>query len=151
MSSSQTNALVGEQARDPDVANSESEEALQGTQDHSEHADGSVAQPDSGDHTSARASTSATSDATMANGLDALSSLLSTPTSELDSKISGLKEQREKMKKDKTRIVMELRAQERKRQRLQQRARQLGANDLLEVYAMRLRAMQANNSSAAER
>ena len=150
MSSSQSKARVGKHADGTDFVPAESDDALQGSQDGSEHADGSVAETPESGNTSASASTTASSDATHVNGVDALSTILSTPSSELDLNISALKYQRDNMKREKKRRVVKLRGQARKRTRRQARARLLGTDDLLEVYAMRVRAKQARNSSAAE-
>ena len=111
MSSSQSKARVGKHADDTDFVPAESDDALQGSQDGSEHADGSVAEAPESGNTSASASTTASSDATHVNGVDALSILLAAPNSELDGKIHVLKDQRDNMKRDKKRPAVELRSQ----------------------------------------
>ena len=60
-----------------------------------------------------------------------------------------LKERRERLKKDTKRIAVDIRNVERKRARLRARARLLTSNDLLEVYAMRVRAAKKSEHAAA--
>ena len=69
-----------------------------------------------------------------------LSSLLSRGESDLDVEVNRLKAIRAQMKADKKLVNAELRNTERKRSRLRARAKLLSTQDLLEVYAMRVRA-----------
>ena len=149
MPSSQRRAPVGKHADGTDFVPAESDDAVQGSQDGSEHAAGSVAEAPESGNTSASASTTASSDATHVNGVDALSTILSTPSSGLDLKISALKYQRDNMKREKKRRVVKLRGQARKRTRRQARARLLGTDDILDTYAMRVRAQHVRSSSTA--
>ncbi len=82
-----------------------------------------------------------------ANGL---AQLIEAPDSTVNKHITTLKEQRDRLNKDTHRIAVELRNAERKRARLRARARLLTSNDLLEVYAMRVRAAKKSEHAAAE-
>ena len=68
-----------------------------------------------------------------------LQTLLERPESAIDQRLLGLKEERDRIKRDRKRVQSEIRNSERKRSRLKARARLLNTNDLLEVYAMRVR------------
>ena len=149
MSSSQSKARVGKHADGTDFVPAESDDALQGSQDGSEHADGSVAEAPESGNTSASASTTASSDATHVNGVDALSTICQRRTRSWTS-ISPRSKISATTRRGNKRRVVELRGQARKRTRRQARARLLGTNGLLEVYAMRVRAQQARSGAAPE-
>ena len=83
------------------------------------------------------------------HGVQHLTSLLEKPASDLDLEVLRLKAERTEMKKEKKRLSAQLRNTERKRTRLCTRARQLSTNDLLEVYAMRVRASTARDAQDA--
>ena len=84
------------------------------------------------------------------HGIQHLTSLLEKPASDLDLEVLRLKAVRTEMKKkEKKRLSAQLRNTERKRSRLCTRARQLSTNDLLEVYAMRVRASTARDAQDA--
>ena len=74
------------------------------------------------------------------SGVIHLSSLLSRGESDLDVEVNRLKVIRAQMKADKKLVNTELRNTEPKRSRLRARAKLLSTQDLLEVYAMRVRA-----------
>ena len=78
-----------------------------------------------------------------------MTSLLEKPASDLDLEVVRLKAERAEMKKQTKRLSAQLRNTERKRSRLCTRARQLSTNDLLEVYAMRVRASTARDARDA--
>ena len=80
------------------------------------------------------------------HGVQHLTSLLEKPASDLDLEVKLLKVQRTEMKKERKRVANQIKNSERKRRRLCNRARQLSTNDLLEVYAMRVRASTAKES-----
>ena len=83
------------------------------------------------------------------HGVQHLTSLLEKPASDLDLEVKLLKVQRTEMKKERKRVANQIKNSERKRRRLCNRARQLSTNDLLEVYAMRVRASTAKESQDA--
>ena len=83
------------------------------------------------------------------HGVQHLTSLLEKPASDLDLEVLRLKAERTEMKREKKRLSAQLRNTERKRSRLCTRARQLSTNDLLEVYAMRVRASTARDTQNA--
>ena len=70
---------------------------------------------------------------------DILADLLAAPDSKVDQRINDLRVTRETMKKERKRLSTEIRNEEKKRARLKHRARLLNTNDLLEVYANRVR------------
>ena len=78
-----------------------------------------------------------------------MTSLLEKPASDLDLEVLRLKAERAEMEKVKKRVSAALRNTERKRSRLCTRARQLSTNDLLEVYAIRVRASTAKGAQDA--
>jgi len=80
------------------------------------------------------------------HGVQHLTSLLDKSASDLDLEVIRLKSERAEMKKEKKRVSAALRNTERKRRRLCTRAKQLSTNDLLEVYAMRVRASTARDA-----
>ena len=82
-------------------------------------------------------------------GVQHLTSLLEKPASDLDLEVLRLKAERTEMKKEKKRLAAQIKNTERKRSRLCSRARQLSTNDLLEVYAMRVRASTARDAQDA--
>ena len=94
-------------------------------------------------------------DAAMANpvsethGVRHLACLLEKPTSDLDLEVNRLKGVREAMKREKKRLIAQLRNTERKRSRLCTRAKLLSTKGLLEVYAMRVRANTARETKNA--
>ena len=75
--------------------------------------------------------------------------LLEKPTSDLDLEVNHLKGVREAMKREKKHLSAQLRNTERKRSRLCTRAKLLSTNDLMEVYAMRVRANTARETKNA--
>ena len=77
------------------------------------------------------------------HGPQHLTTLLEAPASDLDIEVIRLKAERAEMKREKKRLSAQLRNTKRKRSRLCSRAKQLSTNDLLEVYAMRVRASTA--------
>ena len=79
-----------------------------------------------------------------------LAQLIEAPDSTVNKHIATLKEQRERLNQDTKRIAVDIRNAERKRGRLRARARLLTPNDLLEVYAMRVRAAKESEHAAAE-
>lgn len=83
------------------------------------------------------------------HGVQHLTNLLEQTTSDLDLEVLHLKRERTEMRKEKKRLSAELRNTERKRTRLCTRAKQLSTNDLLEVYAMRVRANTLRDSQNA--
>ena len=83
------------------------------------------------------------------HGVQHLTSLLEKPASDLDLEVNRLKDQRAEMKKERKRVANQIKNSERKRRRLCNRARQLSTNDLLEVYAMRVRASTAKEAQDA--
>jgi len=83
------------------------------------------------------------------HGIQHLTSLLEKPASDLDLEVLRLKAERTEMKKGKKRLAAQIKNTERKRIRLCSRARQLSTNDLLEVYAMRVRASTARDAQDA--
>ena len=83
------------------------------------------------------------------HGVQHLTSLLEKPASDLDLEVLRVKAERTEMKKERKRLSAQLRNTERKRSRLCTRARQLSTNDLLEVYAMRVRASTARGAQDA--
>jgi hypothetical protein len=80
------------------------------------------------------------------HGVQHLTSLLDKSASDLDLEVIRLKSERAEMKKEKKRVAAQLRNTERKRRRLCSRAKTLSTNDLLEVYAMRVRAHEAKDA-----
>ena len=78
------------------------------------------------------------------HGVRHLTCLLEKPTSDLDLEVNRLMAVREAMKND-----SQLRNVNRKRSRLRSRAKLLSTNDLLEVYAMRVRASTARDTQNA--
>ena len=80
------------------------------------------------------------------HGVQHLTSLLDKSASDLDLEVLRLKAERAEMNKEKKRVSAALRNTERKRRRLRTRARQFSTNDLLEVYAMRVRASTARDA-----
>ena len=81
------------------------------------------------------------------HGVQHLTSLLDKSASDLDLEVIRLKSERAEMNnKEKKRVSAALRNTERKRRRLCTRAKQLSTNDLLEVYAMRVRASTARDA-----
>ena len=83
------------------------------------------------------------------HGIKHLTSLLEKPASDLDLEVNRLKDQRTEMRKEKKRLAAQIKNTERKRSRLCSRARQLSTNDLLEVYAIRVRASSAKGAQDA--
>ena len=83
------------------------------------------------------------------HGVQHLTSLLEKNASDLDLDVIRLKDQRTEIRKEKKRLAAQIKNSERKRRRLCTRARQLSTNDLLEVYAMRVRASTARGSQDA--
>ena len=83
------------------------------------------------------------------HGVQHLTSLLEKPASDLDLEVKLLKVQRTEMKKERKRVANQIKNSERKRRRLCNRARQLSTNDLLEVYAIRVRASTAKGAQDA--
>ena len=67
------------------------------------------------------------------------------PPTDLDLEVNRLKAVREAMNSEKKRLSAQLRNVNRKRSRLRSRAKLLSTNDLLEVYAMRVRANTAKD------
>jgi len=80
------------------------------------------------------------------HGVQHLTSLLDKSASDLDLEVIRLKSERAEMNKEKKRVAAQLRNTERKRRRLCSRAKTLSTNDLLEVYAMRVRAHEAKDA-----
>ena len=60
--------------------------------------------------------------------------------------IQALRLQRDEARREKQRLTAELRNTEKKRQRLRRKRRLMDTNDLLEVYAMRVREEQRKTS-----
>ena len=60
--------------------------------------------------------------------------------------IQALRLQRDEARREKKRLTAELRNTEKKRQRLRRKRRLMDTNDLLEVYAMRVREEQRKTS-----
>ena len=83
------------------------------------------------------------------HGIQHLTTLLEQSASELDLEVNRLKDQRTEAKKARTRLAAQIKNSERKRRRLVNRARQLSTNDLLEVYAIRVRASTAKGAQDA--
>ena len=75
--------------------------------------------------------------------------LLEKPASDLVLEVIRLKAVRADMKREMKRLSAQLRNTERKRSRLCSRAKQLSTNDILEVYAMRVRASTAREMQIA--
>ena len=96
---------------------------------------------------SALSSTSASGSHASHESTNRLAMLLSQPDAEINQEIKRLKQVRERMKKDKQKVTVEIRNSKKKRSRLKQRARLLSTNDLLEVYAMRVRAQDQRDSA----
>ena len=119
------------------------------TKDAPEHAgntnnqSGSAAEPPAatqdGPQATGAASAGSDSHGDTGSGVTILSHLLSRGASELDEEIARLRAERSSMKITKKRIAGELRNTERKRARLKTKAKQMSTQDLLEVYAMRMR------------
>ena len=84
------------------------------------------------------------------HGVRHLTTLLGKPASDLDQEVARLKTVRAEMKKDKKRLSAQLRNTERKRSRLCTRAKAISSNDLLEVYAMRVRGAAAKTAKRVE-
>ena len=83
------------------------------------------------------------------HGIQHLTTLLEQSASELDLEVNRLKDQRTEAKKERKRLAAQINNSERKRRRLCTRARQLSTNDLLEVYAIRVRASTAKGAQDA--
>ena len=83
------------------------------------------------------------------HGVRHLTCLLEKPTSDLDLEVNRLKGVREATKREKKRQSAQLRNTERKRSRLCTRSKLLSTNNLLEVYAMRVRANTARETKNA--
>ena len=79
-------------------------------------------------------------------GVVIISHLLGRTESDLDIEIVRLKAQREAMEQENKRCAAELKNTERKRTRLNGRAKFLSTNDLLEVYAMRCRSKEVKET-----
>ncbi len=92
---------------------------------------------------------SASSTPSSSPSLETLSALLSSPTSDMDKEIVSLRNRRDEMKRERKRVVNELRNTERNITRMCARARLLSANDLLEVYAMRIRNQQSKEEKSS--
>ena len=75
-----------------------------------------------------------------------MKTLLGQSASDLDLQVMKLKAERADMKREKTRLIAQLRNTERNKMgRLCNHATKPSTNDLLEVYAMRVHAQQAKN------
>ena len=84
------------------------------------------------------------------HGVQHLTSILEKPASDLDLEVNRLKVERAEMTKtERKRVTNQIKNSERQRRRLCNRARQLSTNDLLEVYAMRVRASTARDAQDA--
>ena len=99
--------------------------------------DADVAEPHSPATTSAptEASTPGSSSDTTVGELLALTA--ANPVSGLDTRITALKKERERMKTEKRDLAKALRSNERKRARLKSKAKALSSTDLLEVLQFR--------------
>ena len=81
-------------------------------------------------------------------GVELLTTLLQANKSEIDIEVDKLKEQRNDLKKKKKELARSLRNKEKQRSRLRQKAKLLNTDDLLQVYAMRVRKNAAAESAS---
>ena len=84
-------------------------------------------------------------------GVQLLTSLLQANESALDQDVNNLKEERLALKKRKKELSAQLRNKGTQKQRLRSKAKQLSTDDLLEVYAMRVRSAAASSSKNSKR
>ena len=84
-------------------------------------------------------------------GVELLTSLLEANKSEIDIEVDKLKEERNDLKKKKKELARSLRNKEKQRSRLQQKAKLLNTDDLLQVYAMRVRHQTATSAASTRR
>ena len=84
-------------------------------------------------------------------GVQLLTSLLEANQSEIDKEVDKLKEERNDLKKRKKELARSLRNKEKQRSRLRHKAKLLTTDDLLQVYAMRVRHRAGASSNSTRR